>query len=95
MAVNKEKFFKMRFTEQELSSAKEKAADAGMPLAALIRAQLVGAKVVAKVDVRAVKVCTQLGGFLNRLYNEGMADPKKTGRVLAALERAVNRLGTK
>ncbi len=95
MTTYKTKSFKLRFTEQELLSAREKAADAGLSLAALIRAQLAGAKVVAKVDVRAVKVCTQLGGFLNRLYNEGMADPKKTGRVWAALERAVNRLGTK
>lgn len=94
MAVNKEKTFKLRFTEQELALAKEKAADAGMSLAALIRAQLAGAKITSKVDARAIKVLVQLGGLCNHLYNEG-ADPKKTSRVWTALERAVNRLGTK
>ena len=94
MKVQKTKTFKLRFTEPELLSAREKAADAGMSLAAFIRAQLAGAKVVSKVDVRAIKVLTQLGGLCNRLYNEG-ADKKLTSRVWAALERAVNRLGTK
>ena len=94
MAVNKLKTFKLRFTEAELSTAKEKAAAAGMSLAALIRAQLAGAEVVAKVDTRAINVLTQLGGLCNHLYKEG-ADPKKTSRVWAALERAANRVGTK
>jgi len=94
MTVQKTKTFKLRFTEQELLSAREKAADAGLSLAALIRAQLAGAKITSKVDVRAIKVLTQLGGLCNHLYNEG-ADEKKTSRAWAALERAVNRLGTK
>ena len=94
MTVQKTKTFKLRFTEQELALAKEKAADAGLSLAALIRAQLAGAKVVAKVDVKAVNVCLKLGGLCNHLYKEG-ADPKKTSRVWAALERAVNRIGAK
>ena len=94
MAVKKTETFKLRFTEAELSTAKEKAAAAGLSLAALIRAQLAGANVVAKVDVKAVNVCLKLGGLCNHLYKEG-ADPKKTSRVWAALERAVNRIGAK
>lgn len=94
MTTYKTKTFKMRFTDAELLSAKDKAADAGMSLAALIRAQLAGAKIVAKVDTKAIKALTKLGGLCNHLYNEG-ADPAKTGRAWAALERAVNRLGTK
>ncbi|MBT9749215.1 plasmid mobilization protein [Desulfovibrio desulfuricans] len=91
MAVKKTETFKLRFTEAELSTAKEKAAAAGLSLAALIRAQLAGAEIVAKVDVKAVNVLSKLGGLCNHLYNVG-ADEKTTSRVWAALERAANRI---
>ena len=91
MTTYKTKTFKMRFTDAELLSAKDKAADAGMSLAALIRAQLAGAKIVAKVDTKAIKALTKLGGLCNRLYNYG-AEEKTTSRVWAALEKAANRI---
>ena len=85
MTVNKEKTFKMRFTETEFSLAKEKAAQAGMPLAALIRARLEGVEIVAKVDVKAMNQLRDLAGFFKHLYNEG-ADPQQTSRALKAIE---------
>lgn len=85
MADYKTKFFKMRFTEADLSTAKEKAAAAGMPLAAYIRALVSGAEVVAKVDVKAMKELSSLAGLFKHLFNEG-ANPIETGRALKAIE---------
>lgn len=85
MKDHKTKFFKLRFTEAEFSLAKEKAAAAGMPLAALIRARLEGVEVVAKVDVKAMAQLRDLCGLFKHLFNEG-ADPQQTGRALKAIE---------
>ena len=85
MAIMKTKNFILRFTEEELQTAKEKAAQAGMPLAAYIRALVSGAEVVAKVDVKAMKELSGLAGLFKHLYNEG-ADPQQTGRALKAIE---------
>ena len=79
------KFFKLRFTEEELQTAKEKAAQAGMPLAALIRARLEGVEIVAKVDVKAMNQLRDLAGLFKHLYNEG-ANPAETSRALKAIE---------
>ena len=85
MAEHKTKFFKMRFTETEFSLAKEKAAQAGMTLAAFTRALLSGAEVVAKVDVDAMRELSSLCGLFKHLFNEG-ANPSETGRALKAIE---------
>ena len=79
------KFFKLRFTEAEFSLAKEKAAAAGVPLAALIRARLDGVEIVAKVDIKAMKELSSLAGLFKHLFNEG-ANPVETSRALKAIE---------
>ena len=85
MKDHRTKFFKLRFTETEFSLAKEKAAQAGMPLAALIRARLEGVEIVAKIDVKAIAQLRDLCGLFKHLYNEG-ANPAETGRALKAIE---------
>lgn len=85
MAILKTKKFIMRFTEEELQTAREKAVQAGMSLAAYIRALVSGAEVVAKVDVKAMDELKGLAGLFKHLFNEG-ANPAETGRALKAIE---------
>ena len=85
MAIMKTKNFILRFTDEELQTAKEKAAQAGMPLAAYIRALISGEEVVAKVDVKAMDELKKLAGLFKHLFNEG-ANPAETSRALKAIE---------
>lgn len=83
--------FIFRLTDEEKKFIHDQAEAAGLPASEYIRALAMGHEIRTKTDAAVLNELRRLGGLCKHLYNQGM-DPGETGKALAAVSAAADRL---